>query len=77
MFQREAFGLKKGTIFVHDVENNICGSPAEGFLKLAWTDDGNYQSGHCDGTFILHADTRKDLKWFKECNSLKDKNKNN
>lgn len=67
ILQKEMFDLPIGTVFVHDKDDNIKGSPAEGCLKLAWTDDGNCQKGvsYCAETFIFHAKVRNNLEWFK------------
>ncbi|MFE8095802.1 hypothetical protein [Bacillus toyonensis] len=67
ILQKEMFDLPIGTVFVHDKDDNIKGSPVEGCLKLAWTDDGNCQKGvsYCAETFILHAKVRTNLEWFK------------
>jgi hypothetical protein len=74
VLQKDAVGLKKGTIFVHDKEDNIVGSHADGCLKLAWTDSGGCQEGaqYCGGTFILHSSVKDDPEWFKEDISIKD-----
>lgn len=67
VLQKDTLGLKKGTVFVHDTEDSLVGSFAEGCLKLAWTDDGMCQIGApCGGTYILHASIRNDPEWFKE-----------
>lgn len=67
VLQKELFDLPVGTVFVHDKDDRVKGSPAAGCLKLAWTDDGNCQKGvnYCGETFILHADVRRNLEWFK------------
>ncbi|PFF51841.1 MULTISPECIES: hypothetical protein [Bacillus cereus group] len=67
VLQKELFDLPVGTVFVHDKDDSIAGSPGEGCLKLAWTDNGNCQKGvsYCAETFILHAKVRKNLEWFK------------
>ncbi|MEC2708127.1 hypothetical protein P9Z39_20965 [Bacillus thuringiensis] len=64
---KELFDLPIGTVFVHDKDDRVKGSPAAGCLKLAWTDDGNCQKDvwYAAETFILHADVRKNLEWFK------------
>ena len=52
--------LPKGTIFVHDKEDHVRGSLAEGCLKLCWTEDGNCpgnSSQQISGeTVIFHAE---------------------
>lgn len=51
--------VPKGAIFVHDTDDDVNGSPAEGCLKLCWTPDGNVyyssKTGVCGGTVIFHA----------------------
>jgi hypothetical protein len=64
ILKKEMCGLPKGTIFVHDTEDEIRGSIAKGCLKLAWADRGQCQSGYCGGTFVLHASVRKNKEWF-------------
>ncbi len=55
--------VPKGAIFVHDTNDNVSGSPAEGCLKLCWTPDGDVylgtKGGVCGGTVIFHAEFRK------------------
>lgn len=66
ILQRDMPGIRAGTIFVHDTEDTIRGSIAEGCLKLAWTKEGNCQlDGYVADSFVLHAKVRKDPKWFK------------
>jgi|SRR5690625_715472 len=75
ILQQEAFGLPKGTIFVHDKEDNIVGSIAAGCLKLAW-DNGNCQEkAPCGGTYILHASAKDNPNWFKKEVSIKEEMK--
>nr|WP_156736329.1 hypothetical protein [Mycobacterium sp. E3298] len=68
ILQKDMPGCKKGTVFVHDTEDDIVGSLAAGCLKLAWTDKGNCQetAQYCGGSFILHASLKDDPEWFKE-----------
>lgn len=51
--------VPKGAIFVHDPDDHVYGSIAEGCLKLCWTPDGNcYHTadhGICANTVIFHA----------------------
>lgn len=52
--------LPAGTVFVHDKYDSVCGSIANGCLKLCWTPDGNcyhtvHNAGLCANTVILHA----------------------
>ncbi|HHT7008332.1 TPA: hypothetical protein ACTZ3A_000871 [Bacillus cereus] len=67
ILQKELFDLPVGTVFVHDKDDSIAGSPVEGCLKLAWMDNGNCQKGvsYAGETFILHAKVRKNLEWFR------------
>lgn len=55
--------LPRGAIFVHDTDDTVNGSPAEGCLKLCWTPDGNIYFGRnggiSGGTVILHAEFRR------------------
>lgn len=48
-----------GAIFVHDTDDNVYGSVANGCLKLCWTPDGNCYKGEnhalCGGTVVLHS----------------------
>ena len=50
--------LPAGTIFVHDEEDTLYGSMAQGCLKLCWTPSGNcFGNGEqmiCGGTVIFH-----------------------
>lgn len=67
--------LPKGTIFYHDKDDDINGSPAEGCLKLCWTPDGNCYGDKdtqiCGGTVIFHTSfIRRGL--FKEINDYND-----
>jgi len=60
------FGLlKKGTIFYHDTDDHVFGSPAEGCLKNCWTPVGNCENNICGGTVILHADFAR-TDWFEK-----------
>ncbi|MED0951254.1 hypothetical protein P4T70_24700 [Bacillus mobilis] len=67
ILQKELFDLPVGTVFVHDKDDSIAGSPGAGCLKLAWTDNGNCQKGvsYSGETFILHAKVRTNLEWFR------------
>ena len=57
--------LPAGTIFVHDPDDHMYGSPARGCLKNCWTPDGNCYGGLCGETVFLHYSfTRTD--WFKK-----------
>lgn len=58
--QKDLEGLvPKGAIFVHDVDDQVYGSIANGCLKLCWTPDGNTYRGNlgslCAGTVIFHT----------------------
>jgi len=50
--------VPKGAIFVHDPDDTVYGSIAEGCLKLCWTPDGDCYRGKdaslCGGTVIFH-----------------------
>lgn len=60
--------VPKGAIFVHDTEDDVYGSIADGCLKLCWTPNGNIYSteshGICGGTIVLHS-VFKDSEMFK------------
>lgn len=57
--------LPAGTIFVHDPNDHMYGSPAKGCLKNCWTPDGNCYGGLCGETVFLHYSfTRTD--WFEK-----------
>lgn len=79
MLLKDIPGVKAGAIFVHDKEDKIYGSIAEGCLKLAW-DNGNcqrqtvneYCAGLCAETIIFHANVIKDKTWFKKVSSVSD-----
>ena len=51
--------VPKGAIFVHDPDDTVRGSPAEGCLKLCWTPDGKcYRAeggGICANTVVFHV----------------------
>lgn len=54
---KKPFGmLPAGTIFVHDPDDHMYGSPARGCLKNCWTPDGDCYGGLCGGTVFLHYD---------------------
>jgi hypothetical protein len=71
ILQKDMPGIKKGAVFVHDEEDRIYGSIAGGCLKLAW-DNRMCQQGYVGGTFVLHANVRKDPNWFREDIPVKD-----
>lgn len=52
--------LPKGTIFVHDKEDHVRGSLANGCLKLCFTEDGNCPGNSsqkiCGETVIFHTE---------------------
>ena len=47
-----------GAIFVHDKNDNVRGSIANGCLKLCWTPDGNCYGCLCADTVVFHANFR-------------------
>ena len=47
--------LKAGTVFYHDTDDSVGGSPANGCLKLCWTAAGDAPGGICGGTVIFHT----------------------
>lgn len=47
--------LPPGSIFVHDTDDNIRGSIADGCLKLCWTPTGNCYGNICADTVIFHS----------------------
>ena len=72
ILQKDIPGCNAGALFVHDKEDDIYGSIAQGCLKLAWTDSGNCQketqvngvAGLCGGTIIFHASVLRTEEWF-------------
>ena len=53
--KREEFLLPAGTIFVHDTDDHVNGSIAQGCLKNCWIPTGNTYGKLSGGTVILHA----------------------
>ncbi len=47
--------LPKGSIFVHDRNDNRLGSIGNGCLKLCWTPDGSCYGDLCGGSMMFHA----------------------
>jgi hypothetical protein len=70
--KRDFGSLKKGAIFVHDPDDDLYGSIAEGCLKLCWTPDGNTYSGLCANTIFLHYRFAEDGEIFKKINTDKE-----
>jgi hypothetical protein len=56
----------EGTIFYYDPDDKINGSIGSGCLKLAWTLNGNCQSGLACGSIVFHATARHDTIWFQK-----------
>lgn len=59
-FNNSGYGIKehilpKGSIFVHDKDDNRLGSIGDGCLKLCWTPDGNCYGGLCGGAMMFHS----------------------
>ena len=56
--------LPVGTIFVHDPDDNMYGSPAQGCLKNCWAPDGSCYGGLCGGlcSFIMTLSKQTGLK---------------
>lgn len=59
-FNNSGYGLKQyalpeGAIFVHDKNDRVKGSIAEGCLKLCWTPDGNTYGWIAGGGMCFHA----------------------
>lgn len=63
--------LPKGSIFVHDKDDDKLGSTAQGCLKLCWTPDGNCYGTICGDTVIFHA-SFKDSDLFRLVQSEKE-----
>ena len=57
-FYKNNYLIPDGAIFVHDRDDKVRGSIAEGCLKLCWTPDGNCYGSLCADTIIFHADFR-------------------
>ena len=55
--------VPKGAIFVHDTDDSVRGSVAQGCLVLCWTPDGNCYFGNrgglVGGSVVFHAEFRK------------------
>jgi hypothetical protein len=72
ILQKDIPGCKAGALFVHDKNDKVRGSIAQGCLKLAWTDNGNCQqetrsntsTGLCAETIVFHASVIKNEEWF-------------
>lgn len=58
--------LKSGAIFVHDPDDTLYGSVANGCLKLCWDIDGNTYSGLSANTVFLHYSFSKDKSLFRK-----------
>lgn len=58
-FNGKTYLIPNGAIFVHDFNDNVRGSPADGCLKLCWTPDGNVYGCLCADTIVFHAEFRK------------------
>ena len=63
-------GLKAGTIFLHDKNDNIKGSIGCGCLKNAWV-NGNCQGGWCAETHVFPGQLIDDPEWFKSIKNKK------
>ena len=63
--QKDFGPLKKGSIFVHDPDDRMYGSIAQGCLKLCWTPEGNCYSDLCANTVFLHYKFARDKSIFK------------
>jgi len=54
--------VPKGTIFVHDTDDSVRGSVAQGCLVSCWTPDGNCYKGErtslAGGSVVFHAEFR-------------------
>lgn len=59
-FYRGDYLLPDGAIFVHDKDDSVRGSIAQGCLKLCYTPDGNGYGvfGLCGDTVVFHAEFR-------------------
>lgn len=57
-FRKNDYLIPDGAIFVHDRDDSVRGSIAEGCLKLCWTPDGNCYGKLCADTIVFHADFR-------------------
>lgn len=55
-FKNSNYLIPDGAIFVHDRDDNVRGSIAEGCLKLCWTPDGNCYGCLCGDTVVFHAE---------------------
>ena len=64
--------LEKGAIFVHDTEDEMYGSVAEGCLKLCWTPEGDCYSSLCANTVFLHYSFSEDKSFFKKVDITND-----
>lgn len=54
-FNGKEYLIPDGAIFVHDTEDDVRGSIANGCLKLCWTPNGNTYGCLCADTIVFHA----------------------
>lgn len=57
-FDGRDYLIPDGAIFVHDKNDSIRGSIAEGCLKLCYTPDGQCYGSLCGDTVVFHAHFR-------------------
>lgn len=63
LLKKDIGHFKAGAIFVHDPDDNVYGSIANGCLKLCWTPEGGCYNMLAANTIILHT-------WFTEDEDL-------
>lgn len=59
-------GARAGTVFIHDKNDRVKGSPGCGCLKLAWQ-DGNVQPGYCNycaECIVFPGQLAAESEWF-------------